>query len=90
MFYDETTGIISTEGLSLFRFDQVCNMQISLYDDSGDFVISKDVNTYMKEHPEVFDPNDPEAEIPIAFVFSDVGVSITVPDWFIEDIIPEL
>ena len=90
MTYDRSKGVISTHGLSLFRFDRIRDQVIKLYDAGGEFVISKSLAEYLEENPELIDYADLETEVPISFEFSSVGVVIKVPDWFIVHVDPEL
>lgn len=90
MSYDRSSGVISTHGLSLFRFDRVCDEVITLYDSRGHAVVSKVLSEYLSENPGLIDYSDLEAEVPVSFVFSEVGVVIKVPDWFIVDVNPIL
>lgn len=61
------------------------------------FVLSKDdgteakridLNAFLAEHKEV-DISKQEACIPIEVIFNGLGVSVTVPDWYVEDLKPE-
>ncbi len=63
--------------------------ELELLDASGNSLASVHLPTFLSEHDEI-DLTGNEILIPIAFRFKDADVEITVPDWYVEDVKPEI
>lgn len=63
--------------------------QLELLDGSGTHLASVHLPTFLADHEEI-DLTKNEVLIPIAFRFKEAAVEITVPDWYIEEVKPEI
>lgn len=78
--------------LCMFRIDRNHPVQIALFaGERTEPFYTLDVETFLKEHPEV-DLSKQEAELPIRIEIKgkDVSVGVTIPDWGIEDVFPDI
>lgn len=78
--------------LCTFRLDDKHPAQIALYAvDSAEPFYTLDVEEFLKDNPEI-DISKQEAELPLRIEIKgkDVSVGVTVPDWSIEDVFPDI
>ncbi len=78
--------------LCTFRLDDNHPAQIALYaGDGAEPFYTLDVEEFLKDNPEI-DISKQEAELPLRIEIKgkDVSVGVTVPDWGIEDIFPDI
>ncbi|WP_418422698.1 FimB/Mfa2 family fimbrial subunit [Alistipes sp.] len=62
---------------------------IELLDADGGRLAAVNLPEFLAEHDEI-DLSKHEVLIPVSFRFKDIGVEISVPDWYIEDVKPEI
>ena len=78
--------------LCTFRMTENHPVQIVLYaGESAESFYTLDIEEFLKDNPEI-DLTKQEAELPLRIEFNgkDVGVSVTVPNWDIEDVFPDI
>lgn len=62
---------------------------LTLFDKENEIVTQVNLADFLAGHPDI-DLTKNEVLIPISIRFKEVGVTITVPEWFIEEIDPEV
>lgn len=97
LFYDAEKDIWETRDLALFRVDShedntvhddCCEHVVKLYDNTTDELLAAvDLSEFLKRHKEI-DLTKEETLLPLEFEFTEVGVKVKVPDWYIEDTEP--
>ncbi len=85
LVFDEKTHVLQTKDLNVFRYTDRCAMTIEVLNRNGDVIASKNISTFLREHPEV-NIYKQEALLPILFVFTPLQVEIRLPEWYIDDI----
>ncbi len=96
--YDKGNGFYRTSGLRLFRMDkagtlsdELCRHElVVLSSDGSEELYRMSVYDFLLENKDKLDVTRQEAVLPIEVHFQSIGVTVTVPDWYIEDIEPEL
>ena len=62
---------------------------LTLFNQDNEIVVQINLAEFLADHPDI-DLTMNEVLIPISIRFKEVGVTITVPEWFIEEIDPEI
>lgn len=98
LIYDNENKCYCTQDLALFRMDDTngelsadyCEHVLVLTEKStGKELLRGNLYNYLVRNADVIDVTKQEAQLPISIVFNTVGVSITVPQWYIEDLTPD-
>ena len=96
MEYDAETGKWLSRNLALFRMDNgedieeaLCNHILKMTDGDGNVVIEKSILEYLAENAGKIDLTRQEALLPIEVNFSEVAVTVTPPQWYLEDVTTE-
>ena len=96
MEYDAETGKWLSRNLALFRMDNgedieeaLCNHVLKMTDGDGNVVIEKSILEYLAENAGKIDLTRQEALLPIEVNFSEVAVTVTPPQWYLEDVTTE-
>lgn len=97
LFYDAERGCYHTSDLALFRLDNergvdetTCAHELVLKDkNTGVELVRGNILNYLNRYQENIDVTKQEALLPISIVFDRVGVSIRLPEWYVEDIEPD-
>lgn len=97
LIYDFERKCYRTDNLALFRMDKngkidkdYCEHELVLMDSrDGRELARSNIFNYLEYYEKEIDITKQEAILPIAIDFKSVGVSITLPNWYIENIKPE-
>lgn len=98
LIYDNENKCYRTQNLALFRMDDTdgelsadyCEHVMVLKEkNTGKELIRGNLYNYLVRNSDVIDVTKQEAELPISVTFNSVGVSITVPQWYIENLTPD-
>lgn len=98
LFYDAEKNCYHTSDLALFRLDEkergvnetTCAHELVLKDkNTGVELVRGNILNYLNRYRENIDVTRQEALLPISIVFDQVGVSIRLPEWYVEDIEPD-
>lgn len=95
--YDTATGTYHTDdGLALFRMDSngqldaaLCRHRLCLTDADGTTLADFNVYDYLTENRQTIDVTRQEADLPVSIVFTPLGVTIEIPGWYVEDVLPD-
>lgn len=85
--YDASKRMISSQTNIMRSIGD--DTELELLDASGNHLASVHLPTFLAEHEEI-DLTKNEVLIPIAFRFKEAAVEITVPDWYVEEVKPEI
>lgn len=66
------------------------DVRLKLIASDGSEITSVNFREFIDLHKDVIDCSKNEVLIPFSIKFKSVGVSVTLPDWIIKDIVPEL
>ncbi len=88
MTYNESR-LNMTAGFNIFRIDKENPVTIDLVYPSGEILHSLRLEDFLIANPSI-DVTKNEVLIPILIKFSSVGVIVTIPDWYIEELYPIL
>ena len=94
--YDEETGAYRTaDDFCLFRMDaggeldaDLCAHTLVLETADGEELVRGSIYDYLRRYEDEIDVTKQEALLPIEINFTQTNVEITLPQWYIEDIIP--
>ena len=89
LFYDEATGLVKTQDLALFRLDDQCEHVMKLLDAAGEVKATVDVDQFIADNDLEAEMAKSEATLRIGIEFTQLGVTIKIPDWEIVDVKPE-
>lgn len=98
LVYDAEKNCYHTSDLALFRLDEkergvnetTCAHELVLKDkNTGVELVRGNILNYLNRYRENIDVTRQEALLPISIVFDQVGVSIRLPEWYVEDIEPD-
>lgn len=97
LVYDAEKNCYHTSDFALFRLDHetsldetTCAHQLVLKDkNTGVELVRGNILNYLNRYREDIDVTKQEALLPISIVFDQVGVSIRLPEWYVEDIEPD-
>lgn len=98
LIYDYERNCYRTDDLCLFRMDDhhghidadCCEHELVLVDNrTGEEMVRGNIYNYLKVNEDEIDITKQEALLPIAINFESVGVVVTLPKWYVEDIKPE-
>ena len=78
-----------TAGFNIFRIEKENPVTIDLVYPSGEILHSLRLEDFLIANPSI-DVTKNEVLIPILIKFSSVGVIVTIPDWYIEELDPIL
>lgn len=94
LIYDTENNCYRTNDFALFRLDygfrvdeRTCEHKLVLKDKrTGEELVRGSIFNYLDRYREEIDVTKQEALLPISIVFDQVGVSIKLPQWYVEDI----
>lgn len=97
LIYDTENNCYRTNDFALFRLDygtrvdeRTCEHKLVLKDKrTGEELVRGSIFNYLARYREEIDVTKQEALLPISIVFDQVGVSIKLPQWYVEDIEPD-
>lgn len=97
LIYDTENNCYRTNDFALFRLDygsrvdeRTCAHKLVLKDKrTGEELVRGSIFNYLDHYREEIDVTKQEALLPISIVFDQVGVSIKLPQWYVEDIEPD-
>ena len=97
LIYDTENNCYRTNDFALFRLDygsrvdeRTCAHKLVLKDKrTGEELVRGSIFNYLARYREEIDVTKQEALLPISIVFDQVGVSIKLPQWYVEDIEPD-
>lgn len=97
LIYDTENNCYRTNDFALFRLDygtrvdeRTCEHKLVLKDKrTGEELVRGSIFNYLARYREEIDVTKQEALLPISIVFDQVGVSIRLPQWYVEDIEPD-
>lgn len=97
LFYDAEHGCYHTSDFALFRLDHetmldktTCAHELVLKDKiTGKELVRESILDYLERYKDDIDVTKQEALLPISIVFDQVGVSIRLPEWYVEDLEPD-
>lgn len=96
LFYDSETGIYHTSDLALFRMDyngelheSHCEHELVLCTSDGRELVRVNILDFLNRYKEYVDVTKQEAYLPIRIEFIETGVTIKLPEWYVEDVIPD-
>lgn len=97
LIYDTENNCYRTNDFALFRLDygsrvdeRTCAHKLVLKDKrTGEELVRGSIFNYLASYREEIDVTKQEALLPISIVFDQVGVSIKLPQWYVEDIEPD-
>lgn len=97
LIYDTENNCYRTNDFALFRLDygsrvdeRTCEHKLVLKDKrTGEELVRGSIFNYLDRYREEIDVTKQEALLPISIVFDQVGVSIKLPQWYVEDIEPD-
>lgn len=89
LVYDEATGLVKTQDLALFRLDDQCEHVMKLLDAAGEVKATVDVDQFIADNDLEAEVAKSEATLRIGIEFTQLGVTIKIPDWEIVDVKPE-
>lgn len=97
LIYDTENNCYRTNDFALFRLDygsrvdeRTCAHKLVLKDKrTGEELVRGSIFNYLDHYREEIDVTKQETLLPISIVFDQVGVSIKLPQWYVEDIEPD-
>lgn len=97
LIYDTENNCYRTNDFALFRLDygsrvdeRTCAHKLVLKDKrTGEELVRGSIFNYLARYREEIDVTKQETLLPISIVFDQVGVSIKLPQWYVEDIEPD-
>lgn len=96
LFYDSETGFYHTSDLALFRMDHngklhpdYCEHELVLCTSDGKELVRENIFNYLNRYREYIDVTKQEAYLPIRIEFLETGIAIKLPEWYVEDVIPD-
>lgn len=97
LIYDTENNCYRTNDFALFRLDygsrvdeRTCEHKLVLKDKrTGEELVRESILDYLERYKDDIDVTKQEALLPISIVFDQVGVSIRLPEWYVEDVEPD-
>ena len=97
LIYDTENNCYRTNDFALFRLDygsrvdeRTCAHKLVLKDKrTGEELVRESILDYLERYKDDIDVTKQEALLPISIVFDQVGVSIRLPEWYVEDVEPD-
>lgn len=96
LIYDEERGCYRTDDFALFRMDNSgnlhpdwCEHELVVADAEGTELFRGSIYDFITRNREYIDITKQEAYLPIEIQFNEIGITIKLPAWYVEDIDPD-
>lgn len=96
LIYDAERGCYRTDDFALFRMDNsgnlhpdYCEHELVLSTADGTELIRGSIYNFITRNREYIDITKQEAYLPIEIQFNEIGITIKLPAWYVEDIDPD-
>lgn len=95
LIYDEERGCYRTDDFALFRMDHnghldadCCEHELVLSAADGTELIRGSIYNFIKRNEDYIDVTRQEAYLPIEISFAEARITIKLPAWYVEEVIP--
>ena len=96
LIYDAERGCYRTDDFALFRMDNSgnlhpdwCEHELVVADAEGTELFRGSIYDFITRNREYIDITKQEAYLPIEIQFNEIGITIKLPAWYVEDIDPD-
>lgn len=96
LIYDAERSCYRTDDLALFRMDNKgdlhpdwCEHELVVADADGTELVRSRIYDFITRNREYIDITKQEAYLPIEIQFNEIGITIKLPAWYVEDIDPD-
>ena len=96
LIYDAERGCYRTDDFALFRMDNSgnlhpdwCEHELVVADAEGAELFRGSIYDFVTRNREYIDITKQEAYLPIEIQFNEIGITIKLPAWYVEDIDPD-
>ena len=96
LIYDAERGCYRTDDFALFRMDNSgnlhpdwCEHELVVADAEGAELFHGSIYDFVTRNREYIDITKQEAYLPIEIQFNEIGITIKLPAWYVEDIDPD-
>lgn len=96
LIYDAERGCYRTDDFALFRMDNSgnlhpdwCEHELVVADAEGTELFRGSIYDFITRNCEYIDITKQEAYLPIEIQFNEIGITIKLPAWYVEDIDPD-